>query len=205
MYEILFGQKFPKPAIVESKKLEDSDSVHFLRIGRKLKIYFGITRSLANPADATLFSFFPTTHFHQKVLHILILQCFIQCQLVLFYLVQTSLCPLFRNMYLLKLCFGRSISKFLRYVSTTFEIKLLVPLSICTRFFKIYISRNWFLNLIFCLFWTWFLQAVKIKFEIDKKSSSKINFMKYRFQNQVQIDRQGCRDAGDTSPHLFGR
>ena len=31
-------------------------------------------------------------------------------------------------------------------------------------------------------FWTWFLQAstqaVKIKFEIDKKSSSKINFVK---------------------------
>ena len=26
------------------------------------------------------------------------------------------------------------------------------------------------------------MQAVKIKFEIDKKSSSKINFVKYRFQ-----------------------
>ena len=90
-------KKFPKPAIVESKKLRDSDSVHFLRIGCKLKNASEITRSLANPADATLFSFFPTTHFHQKVLHILILQCFIQCHLVLFYLMQTSLCPLFRN------------------------------------------------------------------------------------------------------------
>ena len=46
--------------------------------------------------------------------------------------------------------------------------------------FEISSSRNWFLNLIFCLFQTGFLQAkqaVKIKFELDKKSSSKINFM----------------------------
>ena len=65
------------------------------------------------------------------------------------------------------------------------------PLSICTWFFKISISRNgflnlifeldfWtrFLNLIFCLFRTWFLQAtqaVKIKFEIDKRIKLKIN------------------------------
>ena len=45
--------------------------------------------------------------------------------------------------------------------------------------FEISSSRNWFLNLIFCLFQTGVLQAtqaVKIKFEIDKKSSSKIKF-----------------------------
>jgi hypothetical protein len=34
----------------------------------------------------------------------------------------------------------------------------------------------WFLNLIFASY------TVKIKFEIDKKSSSKINFMNYRFK-----------------------
>ena len=49
-------------------------------------------------------------------------------------------------------------------------MKHTLPLSICTWFFKISISWNWFLNLILCLFWTWFLQAtqaVKINFEID--------------------------------------
>ena len=35
------------------------------------------------------------------------------------------------------------------------------PLSICTWFFEISSSRNWFLNLIFCLFRTGFLQATK--------------------------------------------
>ena len=50
--------------------------------------------------------------------------------------------------------------------------------------FEISSLRNLFLNLIFCLFRTGFLQAtqaVKIKFEIDKKSSSKI-----KFENQVR-------------------
>ena len=49
-------------------------------------------------------------------------------------------------------------------------VRSFYPLSICTWFFKISISQNWFLNLIFeLIFWlfrTWFLQAtqaVKIK------------------------------------------
>ena len=88
-------------SVIESKKLWDSDSVHFLRIGRKLKISCEITRSLANPADASLFSFFPTTHFHQKVLHILILQSFMQCHLVLFYLMQTNFSMSFVSKYYL--------------------------------------------------------------------------------------------------------
>ena len=66
-----------------------------------------------------------------------------------------------------------------RVVSSFYET------SICTWFLEISILRNWFLNLILSLFGTWFLQtteAVKIKFEIDQKSSSKINFGKYRVQ-----------------------
>ena len=77
------------------------------------------------------------------------------------------------------------------------------PLStICTWFFKISISRNWFLNLIK----TWFLlpvQPAKIQFEIDKKSSSKIKF-KNQFREIVQIDKgQMCcpNDLNFWFPH----
>ena len=83
------------------------------------------------------------------------------------------------------------------------------PLSICTWFFKTSIPRNWFLNLFFCRFQTWFLQAtqaVKIKFELDKKSSlfrnqffsslklrKKSSDTRY-FKNQVEIDRGFARN-----------
>ena len=43
-------------------------------------------------------------------------------------------------------------------------------------FMKLIDLWTWFLNLIFCLFWTWFMQAtqaVKIKFEIDKNRVQK--------------------------------
>ena len=35
----------------------------------------------------------------------------------------------------------------------------------------IFSKLSW-MNLIFCLVWTWYLQPSKFKFEIDKKSSS---------------------------------
>ena len=50
-------------------------------------------------------------------------------------------------------------------------------------FLNMYVTKLIFFYLIFCL-WTWFLQttqAVKIKVEIDKKSSKKINFLILRF------------------------
>ena len=56
-----------------------------------------------------------------------------------------------------------------------------------------YLSLIFELVFFFCLFQTAFLQAtqaVKIKFEIDKKSSSKINFMNQRFQKS-SADGQG--------------
>ena len=75
------------------------------------------------------------------------------------------------------------------------------PLLICNWFFV-----NWVwkiklgVNLIFCLFWTWILQAtqaVKVKFEIEKKSSSsnlifQTQFFKYqvksnKFENLVTL------------------
>ena len=58
--------------------------------------------------------------------------------------------------------------------------------------FEISSTRNWFLNLIFCLFRTGFLQtiqAVKILFEIDKKSKQKLSSWTRDFKNQAQIDR----------------
>ena len=66
-------------------------------------------------------------------------------------------------------------------------------LSICTWFLKDSISQNWFLNLIFELFWTGFLQAtqaVKIKFEIEKNQIQKLISWNRDFKNQVQIDRR---------------
>ena len=53
---------------------------------------------------------------------------------------------------------------------------------------------TWFFNLIFCLFLTEFLQAtqaVKIKFEIDKRSNSKIKF-KNKFL-ELEISKIKCR------------
>ena len=58
------------------------------------------------------------------------------------------------------------------------QVILLTPYLSVLDFLKCLFYRNWFLNLIFyldfCLFRAWFLQAtqaVKIKFETDKKSS----------------------------------
>ena len=45
-----------------------------------------------------------------------------------------------------------------------------------------------FFNLIFLTILNWIF-AVKIKLEIDKKSSSIINFVIRDFKNQVQIDK----------------
>ena len=73
--------------------------------------------------------------------------------------------------------------------------------------------RTWFLNMIFFLFWTSFLQAtqaVKIKFEIDKKSSSKIKF-KNQFRelkiSRVNLCNLSSRDLLDNfilSDYLSG-
>ena len=78
--------------------------------------------------------------------------------------------------------------------SATCELtpELALPLLICAWFLKCLVYE-----LDFCLFRTVFLQAtqvVKIKFEIVKRSSSKIKFKNHflwtwDFKNQVQINR----------------
>ena len=63
------------------------------------------------------------------------------------------------------------------------------PILICTRFLKNWVWKSSWMNLIFCLFWTWILQAtqaVKIKFEIDQKSSSSnLIFQTWFFRKQL--------------------
>ena len=94
------------------------------------------------------------------------------------------------------------ISNFHRYCKRQMTTECLKnstqPLVHLHLIFEISSLQTWFLNLIFCLFWTGFLkatQAVKIKFEIDKKSSSKIKFknqvqkIKLKNQYQVQMDK----------------
>ena len=76
--------------------------------------------------------------------------------------------------------------------------------------FEISSSWNWFLNLIFCLFQTGFLQAtqaVKIKFEKDKikfKNQVRQSISRTRyFKNQVQIDRGKVNQMTITFRNLY--
>ena len=93
--------------------------------------------------------------------------------------------------------FWRSISVFTRFFLQKLHYTTLSPCLSVLDFLRCLFHEIWFLNSIFCLFQTWFLQAtqtVKIKFEIYKISSWKIK-LKNQFceieilKNQVQIGK----------------